>query len=99
MQFQVTFLRPQLSANVAVGARTRWVINKLDWQEDSDFRTAGSQVIFNTQSSFQSDQTVRMLHEDIEYDPARSLYYYTSGILSAAAQLESGCAIADVHRR
>ena len=78
---QLHFGRPQLTSSAAVGARTRWEIAKLDWQDHSDFRPDGDDLELNNQSSFMSNQSIRMLHKDIEYDAERSLYYYTSGML------------------
>ncbi len=79
--FQVQFLRPKVSAIVGLGPRMRLLIHRLDWQEDSEFRLDETSVSFNQQSNFLSDQTLRMLHKDIEFDPSQSLYYYTKGMV------------------
>ncbi len=79
--FQVEFLRPKLSAAARLGPRMRLLIHRLDWQEDSEFRLDETMVSLTQHSDFLSDQTLRMLHKDIEFDPSRSLYYYTKGMV------------------
>ncbi len=79
--FELAFHRPALSANVAIGARTRWLIDQLDLQEDTQLRINGTEARLNTRSAFRSGQSMRMLHKDIEFDSTRSLYYYSSGLL------------------
>ncbi len=79
--FQVRFHRPKLSAMVRLSPRLRWQIDRLDLQESSDLETTTDETRFTQQSAFQSDQTIRLLHKDIEFDSSRSLYYYTTGML------------------
>ncbi len=79
--FQVKFLRPKLGAVVGLGPRMRLNIDNLDWQEDSEFRSGGTSLNFTQQSRFISDQTLRILHREIEYDAERSLYHYDAGML------------------
>ena len=66
--FELEFLRPQLSAVVGLGPRMRLNIDNLDWQDDSEFARNGVNFNFTKQSRFVSDQTLRMLHKDVEYD-------------------------------
>ncbi len=59
----------------------RLLIHRLDWREDSELWNDGTNISFTQQSQFISDQTMRVLHKDIEFDPSRSLYYYTKGMV------------------
>ncbi|MBK7093089.1 MAG: hypothetical protein IPH59_15460 [bacterium] len=79
--FELEFLRPQLSAVVGLGPRMRLNTDNLDWQDESEFARNGVNFNFTKQSQFVSDQTLRMLHKDVEYDAERSLYHYDAGIL------------------
>lgn len=78
------FYRPELSARASVGQRTRWTIDKLDWQDNLQVSISPpsySQYSSSSNSRFETDQTISMLHKDIESDPSRSLYYYTKGMV------------------
>ncbi len=79
--FLTTFLRPKLSAAARLGPRMRLNISALDWQDEWVYTEYNWHRRVTKQSRFLSDKSIKMLHRDIEYDPARSLYYYTEGML------------------
>ncbi len=78
--FELSFHRPDLKADIALGPRLRWHIESLDWIQDVSIVATQYGTDYGKSHRFDSDQSLQLLHKDIEYDSTRSLYFYTSGM-------------------
>ena len=89
--YRLTFYRPEPSAESALGARSRWLIGKLDWRDGSSFYRNDDYVSSSSSSFFVTDQTFNTQAHEIEYDSSRSLYYYLAGKLLQPGNWDLNC--------